>query len=152
MVLILDSSAIFAMENLPDDECVCPQGVIDELTRYKDIRHTLWGDSLKVLGVSSNSIEIVRIEAEKSGDLGRLSPVDITVIALGYELKGIVLSDDFSILNVCSIMKIENKPVATKGIKKIERWNYQCAGCKKWFRKKPKECPVCGSSLRAYKR
>ena len=152
MVIILDSSAIFSMENLPDEDCVCPPGVIKELTKYKDPRLELWGDMLRVSDVSESSVILVQEEAKKSGDLGRLSPVDITVIALGLELEGTVLSDDFSILNVCARMGIKNRSVGTAGIKKIEKWNYQCIGCKKWFKEKSEECPICGSPMRAHRK
>ncbi len=152
MVLILDSSAFFSMENLPDDECMCPPGVIDELRKYKDPRLDLWGDMLKVSDVSDEFVSKVKEEAKKSGDLGRLSPVDITVIALGLELNGTVLSDDYSIENVCSRLNIRFRPVGTSGIKRVEKWNYQCIGCKKWYKEKYDECPICGSPMRAHRK
>ena len=152
MVLILDSSALFSMENLPEGDCVCPPGVIDELRKYDDRRLDLWGDMLRVSDCSPGSLEIVREEARKSGDLGRLSPVDMTVIALGLDLEGTVLSDDFSIENVCSRLNIPYKPVGTKGIKKVEKWNYRCIGCKKWYKEKMDECPICGSPMKAHRK
>ncbi|MFA7149903.1 MAG: nucleic acid-binding protein [Candidatus Methanomethylophilaceae archaeon] len=152
MVLILDSSALFAMEDLPDRECFCPPGVIDELRKYKDRRLNLWGDMLRVSDCTTFSIDKVKETAKKSGDLGRLSPTDITVIALGLELKGTVLSNDFSIQNVCAIMDIDYRSVGTDSIKKIEKWNYQCIGCGKWFKEKSDECPVCGSQMRSHRK
>ena len=94
MVLVLDSSALFSMENLPDEDCVCPPGVIRELERYDDRRLGLWGDLLRVSDCSPESLEKVKEEARRSGALGRVSPVDMTVIALGLDLDGTVLSDD----------------------------------------------------------
>jgi UPF0271 protein len=152
MVLILDSSALFVMENLPDDECTCPPGVIDELKKYKDHRLNLWGDMLRVSDCTTSSIDKVKETANKSGDLGRLSPTDITVIALGLELKGTVLSNDFSIQNVCAIMNINYRSIGIEGIKRIEKWNYQCIGCGKWFKEKSNECPICGSQMRSHRR
>lgn len=130
MVIVLDSSALFSMENLPEEECICPPGVIDELRKYKDPRLDLWGDMLRTSDCTQTSLKKVEDEAKKSGDLGRLSPVDMTVIALGLDLQGTVYSDDFSIQNVCARMGIDYKAIGTKGIKKVERWNYQCIGCK----------------------
>ena len=152
MVIVLESSALFSMENLPDEDCVCPPGVIEELRKYKDRRLDLWGDMLRVSDCSEDSLEKVKEEARKSGDLGRLSPVDLTVIALGLDLGGMVLSDDYSIENVCSRLGIKYKPIGTKGIKKVEKWNYQCIGCKKWFKEKMPECPICGSPMKAHRR
>ena len=152
MVIVLDSSALFSMENLPDEDCVCPPGVIRELRKYDDRRLDLWGDMLRVSDCSPGSLEKVKEEARKSGDLGRLSPVDMTVIALGLDLNGIVLSDDFSIENVCTRLGVQYRPVGTRGIKKVEKWNYQCIGCKKWYKEKMDECPICGSPMKAHRK
>ena len=152
MVIVLDSSALFSMEDLPDGDCVCPPGVIDELRKYKDRRLDLWGDMLRVSDCSPESMEKVKEEARKSGDLGRLSPVDLTVIALGLDLDGIVYSDDYSIENVCTRLGIRYRPVGTGGIKKVEKWNYQCIGCKKWYKEKMDECPICGSPMKAHRK
>lgn len=152
MVLILDSSALFAMENLPEEDSLCPPGVVEELRRYKDGRLDLWGDLLRVSDCTKTSEEKVKAAAKKSGDLGRLSPVDISVIALALDVGGTVLSDDYSIENVCAIMKIEYRPVGTSGIKRIEKWNYRCLGCGKWFKEKMDDCPVCGSGMRAHRK
>jgi endoribonuclease Nob1 len=152
MVLILDSSALFSMDNLPEEDSVCPPGVIDELRRYKDPRLDLWGDMLKTSDCTRASVKKVKDEAKKSGDLGRLSPVDITVIALGLDLEGTVLSDDYSIQNVCARLGIQYRAVGMNGIKKVEKWNYQCIGCGKWFKEKADECPICGSPMRSHRR
>jgi UPF0271 protein len=97
-------------------------------------------------------MEKVKEIAHKTGDIGRLSPVDISVIALAIDVKGTVLSDDFSILNVCTYMGVPNRSVGTKGIKKVEKWNYQCVGCKKWYKERSDECPICGSSMKSFRR
>ena len=152
MVIVLDSSALFSMEDLPEGDCVCPPGVIDELRKYKDRRLDLWGDMLRVSDCSPESMEKVKEEARKSGDLGRLSPVDLTVIALGLDLEGTVYSDDFSIENVCARLNIAYRSVGTGGIKKVEKWNYQCIGCKKWYKEKMDECPICGSPMKAHRK
>lgn len=152
MVLVLDSSALFSMENLPDEDCICPPGVIDELNKYKDPRLQYWEGMLRVSDCTQDSIDKVKEEARKSGDLGRLSPVDITVIALGLEMNATVLSDDFSIQNTCARMNIPYRAVGTDGIKKVEKWNYQCIGCKRWYKEKMDECPICGSPMRSHRK
>lgn len=151
-MIIIDSSALFSMDNLPEGEIACPPGVIDELRKYKDPRLNVWGDMLRTSDCTQASIDKVNEVARKSGDAGRLSPVDITVIALALDLNGEIYSDDFSIQNVCSIMKIPYRSVGTNGIKKIEKWNYQCIGCKKWYKEKQDECPICGSKMKAFRK
>ena len=76
----------------------------------------------------------------------------MTVIALALDVNGTVMSDDFSILNLCTVMGIENVPVGTQGIKRVEKWNYRCIGCGKWFKEKADECPICGSPMRAHRK
>lgn len=148
-MLVLDSSALFAMEQLPDCDFCCPPGVVDELRRYKDHRLDLWGDMLRVSECTGASIKKVGEAASKSGDSGRLSPVDISVLALALDVGGTILTDDYSIQNVARIMGIPFTPVGQDGIKKVEKWNYQCIGCKKWYKEKLPDCPVCGSSMKA---
>ncbi|MCL1984571.1 MAG: nucleic acid-binding protein [Methanomassiliicoccaceae archaeon] len=152
MTLILDSSALFAMEDLPSGDIAVPSGVVDELRRYKDHRLERWGDLLRVSECTDPSVAKVKDAAAKSGDAGRLSDVDISVIALAVDLDGIVLTDDFSIQNVCKIMGIEYRSVGTKGITKVEKWNYRCVGCGKWYKEKMNDCPICGSSMKGYRK
>lgn len=146
-MLILDSSALFSMEDLPQEDFLCPPGVVDELSRYKDQRIGRWGDLLRVSDCTKGSIEKVTETARKSGDLGRLSDVDISVLALALDTSGTILSDDYSIQNVARIMNIPFRSVGTDGITKVEKWNYQCKGCGRWFKERSQDCPICGSEM-----
>ena len=105
-MLVLDSSAFFSMDALPEEEHVCPPGVIRELEKYEDPRLALWGDMVHVSDCSKESLAKVEEAARKSGDLGRLSPVDMTVLALALDVNGTIWSDDYSIQNVARIMGI----------------------------------------------
>ncbi|MDR0198367.1 MAG: nucleic acid-binding protein [Methanomassiliicoccaceae archaeon] len=152
MVMILDSSALFSMEDLPSDDIAVPTGVVDELRRYNDPRVERWGDLLRVSECTKASVSKVRDIALGSGDAGKLSDVDVSVIALAIDLGGIVMTDDFSIQNVCKIMNIEYRPVGTEGIKRVEKWNYRCNGCGKWYKERMNDCPICGASMRAHRK
>ena len=90
--------------------------------------------------------------ARKSGDIGRLSPVDITVLALALDVNGTVMTDDYSIQNTARIMGIPYRAVGQTGITKVEKWNYQCIGCGKWYKEKMPDCPICGSQLRGHRK
>lgn len=146
-MLILDSSALFSMEDLPQEEFLCPPGVVNELKRYNDKRLDRWGDLLRTSDCTKGSTDKVKDAARKSGDLGRLSDVDISVLALALDMNGTILSDDYSIQNVSSIMGIPFRSVGTPGIKRTEKWNYQCKGCGKWSKEQSKECLICGSEM-----
>ncbi|MDR3205577.1 MAG: nucleic acid-binding protein [Candidatus Methanoplasma sp.] len=151
-MLVLDSSALFSMEQLPDEDFVCPPGVVDELRRHRDGRLDLWGDLLRISDCTAASVKTVEAAAKKSGDAGRLSPVDVTVLALALDVGGTILSDDYSIQNVAAILGIDYKGVGMASIKKVEKWNYKCVGCGKWFKEKSSECPICGSAMKGFRR
>ena len=140
------------MDGLPNEEFLCPPGVVDELAKYNDKRLDLWGDLLRTSDCTKDSVEKVTEVARKSGDLGRLSPVDLAVLALAVDTRGTILTDDYSIQNVSRIMGIPFRPVGTAGISKVEKWNYQCIGCGKWFKEKIDECPICGSGMKAHRK
>ncbi len=148
-MLVLDTSALFTMDAPPDEDYVCPTGVIRELESFDDPRLALWGDMLRTSDCTEESLEKVDEVAKKTGDAGRLSPMDRTVLALALDVDGTILSDDYSIQNVARVMGIGFRPVGTKGITKVAKWNYRCVGCGKWYKEKYPECPVCGSSMRA---
>ena len=104
---------------------------------------------MHVSDCSKESLDKVTEAARKSGDLGRLSPVDMTVLALAVDVQGTIWSDDYSIQNVARIMGIGFRPIGMKGIEKVVKWNYRCIGCGKWFKEKMPECPICGSGMKA---
>ena len=49
-------------------------------------------------------------------------------------------------------MGIPYRAVGQAGIKKVEKWNYQCIGCGKWYKEKMDDCPICGSAMRAHRK
>ena len=152
MVMILDSSALFSMEDLPGDDIAVPPGVVDELRKHKDHRLDRWGSLLRISECTKASVSKVNAASLKSGDAGRLSDVDVSVVALAVDLNGTVLTDDFSIQNVCKIMGIEYRPVVTEGIKEIGKWSYRCNGCGKWYKEKMNDCRICGYGMRSYRK
>lgn len=151
-MLILDTSAFFTMDWIPDEDFLCPPGVVDELKRYDDPRLELWDDRLRISDFTKESLEAVKEEAKKTGDLGRLSDVDLSVLALALDMDGTILTDDYSIQNVAKSMGLSYRSVGTAGIKKKFKWNYRCIGCGKWYKDHSEECLICGSEMRAYRK
>ncbi len=152
MRFVLDSSAILNnFQPKTGDEIVIPSSVAEELKSHEG-REKL--ETLISLGAviekplqryGARTKEI----AEDVGELGRLSDVDIEVIALALEKKACVVSDDYSIENVCRYAGIDFLPISTEGIKKVFRYRYRCTGCGRYYKRYYEECPVCGSTLRA---
>jgi len=140
------------MEDLPGPDCMVPPGVIKEMQKHGDRRIALWEGLLQVVSPSEASISRVLDKARESGDLGRLSDVDISVIALALDTNGKILTDDYSIQNLASILEVEYMAVGMKAIQKVLKWNYRCLGCGKWYKEKAPECPICGAGMRAHRK
>jgi endoribonuclease Nob1 len=150
MDYVLDTSALFSMQDLPfDARCFTTPGVLKELEKYGDRRTELWGDMLTISEPTSVSLRKVRDASSRTGDSTRLSPTDIEVLALALELKAQVLSDDYSLQNLAAYLGIPFKPVGLKGITDIRRWRWRCTGCGKVFDKELPDCPICGSRLKS---
>ncbi|WP_456422741.1 type II toxin-antitoxin system VapC family toxin [Thermococcus sp.] len=143
-------TAIF-IQGVDVDGVTTPK-VVDEV---KDPESRLFLEGLisagkvRVLQPSRESVEAVREAAKRTGELGELSEADLEVLALAYELKGVLLTDDYNIQNIAKTLGIEFKTLK-RGIKRVIRWNYVCIGCGKRFKEMPPEgiCPDCGSPVR----
>ncbi|WP_297556605.1 type II toxin-antitoxin system VapC family toxin [Thermococcus sp.] len=135
-----------------DVEGVTTPKVVEEV---KDPESKLFLEGLisagkvRVLAPSLKSIEAVKDAARRTGELNELSEADVEVLALAYELKGILLTDDYNLQNIARTLGIEFRTLK-RGIKRVIRWNYVCIGCGKHFREMPPEgvCPDCGSPVR----
>ncbi len=135
-----------------DVEGVTTPKVVEEV---KDPESKLFLEGLisagkvRVLAPSRESIEAVKDAAKKTGELNELSEADVEVLALAYELKGVLFTDDYNLQNIAKTLGIEFRTLK-RGIKRVIRWNYVCIGCGKRFREMPPEgiCPDCGSPVR----
>ena len=135
-----------------DVEGLTTPGVVEEV---KDPESRLFLEGLigagkvRVLSPSKESVEAVREAAKRTGELGELSEADLEVLALAYEVNGVLLTDDYNLQNIARTLGIEFKTLK-RGIKRVIRWNYACIGCGKKFEEMPPEgiCPDCGSPVR----
>ena len=90
---------------------------------------------------------MVKKASVESGDAQTLSESDISLLALGYEMKGEIVTDDYAISNVAKRLNIVVLPVMTGGIKDTGKWIRYCSGCAKEFSTE-KTCPQCGNPLK----
>jgi len=107
---------------------------------------------LRVLEPSREAVEAVEAKCRETGDDARLSEADVHVIALARQTGSTILTDDYSIQNIAMVLGIPYRPVSQKGIDAVFLWKYRCTGCRKIFDAAVKECPVCGSEVRSYRR
>jgi UPF0271 protein len=154
MRYVLDTTALFNAKDFPPDfEIMVPQGVLDELESWdlSDRVMNLLGVRIQVFSSSLESRAKVREAAEKTGDIGRLSPIDMEVLALTVEMDSPLISDDYSIQNVAKVLGIKCLPMEQHGIKKVFYWKYKCRGCGKEYDRKIKECQICGKELKPFR-
>ena len=99
---ILDASAFYA--GIPFGspvDFVTTSLVYDEIKHIKK-NHDAIGvlfetGRLKIREPDSESTNFVKNKAQETGDLQQLSKEDISVLALCYELKGELISDDYAV-------------------------------------------------------
>jgi len=104
---------------------------------------------VKVLVPSRESVEAVKEAARRTGELEELSEADVEVLALAYELKATLLTDDYNLQNIAKTLGVPFKTLK-RGIKRVIHWNYVCIGCGKRFSEMPPDgvCPDCGSPVK----
>lgn len=154
MRYVLDTTALFNAKDFPPDfEIIVAQGVLDELASWglSDRVTNLLGVRIHVFSAGAESRAKVREAAENTGDIDRLSPVDMEVLALAVEMKAPLISDDYSIQNVAKVLDIKCIPMEQRGIKKVYYWKYKCRGCGKEYDRKIKECQICGKELKPFR-
>jgi UPF0271 protein len=154
MRYVLDTTALFNAKDFPPDfEIIVPQGVLDELSSWdlSDRVINLLGVRIQVFSAGAESRAKIRQAAEKTGDIDRLSPVDMEVLALAVETDSPLISDDYSIQNIAKVLDIKCLPMEQHGIKKVFYWKYKCRGCGKEYDRKIKECQICGKELRPFR-
>lgn len=146
---MLDTSAFFSLEKMPQGEAYTTPGVVEEMKKYGDERIEYWQSIVMVMDPTKASLDFIKKGAKATGDDARLSPVDIGLLALARDLDAAILTDDYSIQNLARYLKIQYSPVGIEGIKKLIKWRYRCTGCGNIWEKNYPECPVCGHSLRS---
>ena len=112
---------------------------------------------LKIQDPAREYIIKVKQAATESGDIGALSQTDIELIGLGLELHETqndqqisIMSDDYSVQNVCSRIKLQFIKYQKAGIKRNFKWEIYCPNCFHTFPPKMlgKECDFCGETLK----
>ena len=151
---VLDTAALLAWPLDALRGCITSPGCLAEVLRLEPDRGTLLELQVDVIGVkirvpSEEACEIARRAATATGDLLRLSEVDLTILALSIEFELPLVSDDYSLQNVVASFGGQSIPVQTSGISATWRWEHRCQGCRKtWSGSSPGEvCPICGSAI-----
>jgi len=103
---------------------------------------------------SKDSLKKIKETLEKTGDINRLSLFDIEILAIALDenkqknVEVVILTDDYSIQNVATYIKIKFKSINQDGITKKFKWISRCRGCGKKFKYNINICPICGSDTK----
>ena len=149
---ILDASAFYAgVPFRSSSDCYTTSLVYDEIKHIKK-NHDALGtlletNRLKIREPDLESKKVATHAAKNTGDYPQLSKQDLSIIALGIELNGEIISDDFAISNVARNLGLKISPIMTQGIKDVGRWVHYCPGCRT-NHESGKECPMCATPLK----
>lgn len=149
MQRVLDSSALLTGRQFPEDSLTVPE-VLTELRRHgmTPQLEAILATQVTVSSPSPEAIARVRSVATSTGDLHRLSRTDIALLALALDIRGTLVTDDYSIQNVSQALGIPFETVMERGIREQWTWSYRCTGCGKPWTEWHEECPTCGAELR----
>ena len=155
---VLDTAALLYWPADQIIDGVCATSQLVELERVSSQRFLLissldadWRE------VDVNALQTARNYAAESGDLPRLSNVDLDVLALAINLELPLYTDDYRLQNVMQSCGLTYHSVGTPGMQKVWRWELHCSGCRvkqavpndaSTSKQGPvKDCDVCGSPM-----
>jgi len=156
-VYVLDASAIIGGFISKKSENYVTASVITEIKDLKSkitLERAIEDGSITIMEPDQIDIKSVSDVIKKSGDVLRLSSIDIKLVALGFKLKResknpLIVTDDYSMQNVLKIVGIPYRSVLTEGINEIYGWIKICKGCKKKYPPEyaDDECEICGTRI-----
>lgn len=156
---VLDSSAfIQGFTEFGDVRCVTSRLVLDELLGggllRSRVKNMVEQEAIRVRRPTLESLRAAREAAQKTGDMKKLSKVDLEVIALALDerrngFQPVVVSDDYSMQNVASELRLSSTGAAFPGIRRQLSWIWYCPGCFRTYEKVEGDvCLACGTRLR----
>lgn len=153
---VLDTAALlhWPVQELRGGICAFSQQA--ELVSVSETRSLLLESAqLDWRAVPEDWLELAKSVASLSGDLPRLSDVDLDVLALAVGLSLELVTDDYRLQNAYKNHGGQVRSVNTKGAKQVWKWELRCTGCRATYpvpsdAKRSKhgavgECERCGS-------
>jgi UPF0271 protein len=147
MRYVVDASFFFS-EAILDGEILTPPSVVEEVAdpRSRLRLEALLASGLSVVPPSPGSVRRVSGAAAETGDIPRLSPADIDLLALALDLGATVVTDDYAVQNVALRLGMGVKGIL-QGKARPRQWRFRCPGCNRRY-SSAGTCPVCGSALK----
>ena len=159
--MVLDTSAFLAGFDpfAANEEQITVPHVEEEIRTNSMtwVRFKASTENAKVLVKKPAEEALKKVEeyAVQVGDSFFLSETDKQLLALALELKTQacdpqIVTDDYSIQNVCTRLGIEFISLATFGIRRLLEWMRYCPACHKEYAANCifNECLICGTKLK----
>ena len=163
MERVLDTAALLHWPPVRLAGGVCAPSQRAELERLSPAR-TMLVEAADILWrrASASAMEQAKACAGASGDLARLSDVDVDVLALALELNAVLVTDDYRLQNTYRHAGGAIEAVVNAPSKQVWIWELRCKGCGKTStlptdvsrsRKGPVgDCELCGSPMEIKRR
>jgi UPF0271 protein len=159
--IVLDTSAFIAGfdPSAIDDDLYSVPLVKEELSMTSMFKlrfnAAVNGGRLKVQEPSSHYLNKVKEYSKEVGDIRSLSEADLQILALTMQLKEngyepTIVTDDYSIQNVATKIKVDFVSLATTGIRLYLHWQLYCSACRKKYPADYEfgQCEICGTRLK----
>jgi len=156
---IVDTSSLLRLlrrrivEDLLEEGYIAISGKVLEEIRDKESKllFNISSDKISVINPMPTSLRVIKEKARKLGISCELSETDLSVVALAWELREqgydiIVLTEDYSIQNLCKALNLEIMAISRGEIQYILRTLKKCLVCDAIYDSQLSECPHCGST------
>lgn len=128
--------------------CMIPPEVLEELEDHGVTHFEILERGLVTTFPGKGALTIVRDHASGTGDLDVLSDADIAALALAGEHQAVLVTDDYAVQNVASVLGVETQPFSQEGISRTITWVWYCPGCKVHEGTQKGRCPICDTELK----
>ncbi len=130
MERVLDTAALLHWPPQRLAGGVCAPSQVQELERLSPARALLIESAdLVWRSVSAIALERAKTCAKATGDLPRLSDVDLDVLALALEADAVLVTDDYRLQNAYQHAGGSVESVANAPAKQVWIWEQRCTGC-----------------------
>ncbi|MGD1836769.1 MAG: NOB1 family endonuclease [Nitrososphaeraceae archaeon] len=158
-IFVLDTSSFYSGYHLSctDSKFYISSEILNEVSCEQlnfetSIRPLILIGRITVLDSSSKHKNIIKSIARKSGDIFKLSNADLSIVSLAYQLKSPLVSSDYPIQNICTLLNIPIISIGVKEINQARKWVTICRTCGKSYSPQILECYICGNkTTRRYK-
>ena len=151
-IFVLDATAFY--QGFPlrmNRKCVTTELVVREVSHLMKelcpITLLIEAKKIYVADPKDKTVSYTKFMSTKIGD-SKISPSDVSVIALAVDLRGTIVSDDNRVFNLATIMSVPCLQLSASGTKTIRKWTKYCKICAKKYSYYEKTCLICGNSLR----